>query len=124
MSNQLPTPFGSQPAGEVVVAGPNPGRYAPAPPGEDEGGINWSRYLSALVRYKWLVIVALGTVAGLVAARMVRPTYAAQAKIWVPAPPAGSQGGPIRPAQLLSSAGWIELIKTSFVVLDDVVRDL
>jgi tyrosine-protein kinase Etk/Wzc len=93
--------------------------------GGEESAIDWRRYLSAVFRYKWLVlaIAIVGTAAGAVAARMVRPTYVAQANIWVPGGAAG-QAGPIRPAQLFTSTGWIELIKTSFVVLDDVVRDL
>jgi tyrosine-protein kinase Etk/Wzc len=96
----------------------------PFAPGGSEGGLDWRRYLAALFRYKWLVmaIVVVGSGLGFAASRVVSPIYEAQANIWVPTAP--GEEAPIQPEQLFTNVGWVELIKTSFVVLDDVVRDL
>jgi succinoglycan biosynthesis transport protein ExoP len=81
-----------------------------------------------VLRFKWLVlaVVAVGTAGGGVATRFLPATYQAQATIWVPngISSPNQSGGPVQQPQVFSSAGWIELIKTSFVVLDDVVRNL
>jgi tyrosine-protein kinase Etk/Wzc len=95
------------------------------PAAEDEPGLDWRRYLSALLRFKWLMlaVVAVGIVTGVVLARLQRATYVAQATIYVPTQQrAGAT--PLQPALLFDATGWIELLKTSFVVLDDVVRGL
>ena len=108
-------------------------RLAPeAPPGrptprqldaDPDRGTDWRRYLAAVNRYKWLIVVvaALGAGGGMVAARFVKLEYQAQATIWVERD-IGARG-PIRTGQLLGSPGWVELLK-SYVVLDDAVRDL
>jgi uncharacterized protein involved in exopolysaccharide biosynthesis len=92
---------------------------------EADQSLDWRRYLGAVLRFKWLVlaITVVGTAGGVAATRFLPATYQAQATIWVPTG-AGQGGGPIEQPQVFSSLGWIELIKTSFVVLDDVVRDL
>lgn len=89
-----------------------------------EPGLDWRRYVAAVIRYRWLVLVVLflGTGAGALATRFVEPTYVAEATILVPE--RGAQGGPIQPEALFTNVGWMELIKTSFIVLDNVVRDL
>lgn len=80
------------------------------------------RYLSALLRYKWLIIgvTITGTVLGLVASRFVSPTYVVQSTVWID-PGAGGGRGPIEDGQMLSPASWGELLK-SYAVLDYVVN--
>jgi len=121
-----------------------PSQLQPIPPGEDhsstalegpgdpgalgalgmapplpEPGIPWGRYVSALRRYKWLMlaIVILGTAASVGATRFLQPEYKATATIYIEPPP--DDAGPIRAAQLLRSFGWLELLTTG-VVLDSV----
>jgi capsular exopolysaccharide synthesis family protein len=101
-------------------------RFVPVP----DGTANWRRYIAALRRYKWLLVVApaLGTAGGAVAGRVVRPEYLAQATIWVEAGGRVTGGmdrepGPIRTSGLLESQGWMDLLK-SYVVLDHAVGTL
>ena len=91
---------------------------------EPEPVPGWWRYWAAVRRFKWLVVgttlgaTALGVAGGL----RLRPTYAAQATIWVQVPnrPARNEG-PIWQGQLPISSGWMDLLQ-SYAVLDDVVR--
>lgn len=86
----------------------------------------WRRYLSAVIRYKWLVIgmTILGTVAAGWAARTLDPRYEARAVIWVEVTdprvrtpePVVAGGG-----QLLGATGWVDLLQ-SHAVLDEVVH--
>ncbi len=94
------------------------GNLAAAPP-LPEPGIPWGRYLSALRRYKFLMIlvVILGTAASVGATRFLKPEYKATATIYIEPPP--DDAGPIRAAELLRSFGWLELLTTG-VVLDSV----
>ena len=83
------------------------------------------RYLTALQRYKWIVlgVVALGTAAGAYATRFVKPEYKVSSTIWIQSEMSGSAGtGPIRSAELLQSSAWVELLR-SYTVLDYVVRE-
>ena len=103
------------------------------PPADDrdgddgDGAIDWRRIRSAIVRYKWLVLAVtlLGTAGGIGATRLIRPVYAAQAKIWIDVegrrdPDRGPT--PIRARRLLDPESWVDLLE-SYVVLDQVVRD-
>ncbi|TFH64171.1 MAG: hypothetical protein E4G90_08640, partial [Gemmatimonadales bacterium] len=94
------------------------GALGAAPP-LPEPGIPWGRYISALQRYKWmmLTIVLLGTAASVGATRFLKPEYRATATIYIETPP--DDAGPIRAAELLRSFGWLELLKTG-IVLDSV----
>lgn len=121
-----------------------PSQLQPIPPDEDEGstaldgrmdvgalgplteapplpepGIPWGRYVSALRRYKWLMlaVIVFGTAAGIGATRFLKPEYKATATIYIEPPP--DDAGPIRAAELLRSFGWLELLTTG-VVLDTV----
>jgi polysaccharide biosynthesis transport protein len=89
-------------------------------------GVSWARYVSALRRYKWLILAVaiLGSGAGAFATRFVPPTYRVNATIWISNDAPGSQSrGPIRADELLSSSSWIELFKSG-VVVDPVVSEL
>jgi len=93
---------------------------------EPEGGLDWHRVLSAVLRFKWLIVAVtvVGTAAAVAATRFLRAAYVAQATIWIDQPDrrGGPDRGPIRPGQLLEPEAWVDLLK-SYVVLDDVVRD-
>src|SRR5574341_2118698 len=128
MTNNLPAaPRGSQ------LESPGPGGAPPVPEfavdrtPEDSGKVDWRRYLSAVLRYKWLVmlVVGLGTAAGVAATRFIKPEYVAQATIWIESAQGRGQAAgpnPIRTGNLLESSGWIDLLR-SFFVLDYVVLD-
>lgn len=89
----------------------------------DEEGVDFERYVSALLRHKWLIlgIGALGFAAGLGASKLVKPVYEAQATIAIDVTSRDAQATPIRNAQLLQSRAWLDLLQ-SFQVLDEVVR--
>lgn len=111
------------------VLSPTVPRYPVAGVGaaDPDGGIDWRRVLSALLRFKWLIaaVTLLGTAAGVGVTRFLMPEYAAQATIWIDvADRRGAERGPspIRPGQLLDPEAWMDLL-TSYVVLDQVVRE-
>ena len=84
------------------------------------------RAIAAIRRYKYLVIgvALLGIAGGIAATKLVTPQYEVSAKIWIQSEaPIGDKSGPIRPAELLNSTAWVELLK-SYRVSDAVVRKL
>ena len=95
-------------------------------PSDPETELDWRRVVAALLRFKWpiLAVTCLGTAAGLLATRYVKPQYAAQVTVWIDE--SGQRGGPdrgpIRPGHLLEPGAWLDLIR-SYAVLDQVVRD-
>lgn len=93
---------------------------------EQGGGLDWTRVLSAVLRFKWLIVAVtvVGTAAGVAATRFLSAAYVAQATLWIdqPDPRGGPDRGPIRPGQLLEPEAWVDLLK-SYAVLDHVVRD-
>ncbi|HEV2671134.1 MAG TPA: GNVR domain-containing protein, partial [Gemmatimonadales bacterium] len=122
-------PLIPQQAGAVAPARDAPGAPVPLPP-DHESGPDWHRIASALLRFKWVVILALlfGLGAAFAATRVLRPMYRAQANVWVDVPdPRGENPsdtrGPIRQGALLDADAWVELLR-SYVVLDQVVKDL
>ena len=90
---------------------------------EREEKVNWGRYLSALYRYRILIllIVILGSGAGVMATRFIPPEFTVRATIWIE--PTNKGAGPIRPGELLNSFAWVELFKT-FQIFDPVVHKL
>ena len=93
----------------------------------DEPGPDWRRISRALWQYKWVVFLfsVLGTAGGIAATRALRPTYVAQATVWIDVPDnhrEPDRAGPIRQGGLLASDAWIDLLR-SYVVLDHVVRE-
>lgn len=94
------------------------GQYAP-----EEEGLDWRRYVAALLRYKWLIIVLalLGAGAGTFVALGMAPMYHAEGRIWIEEPPRGGRGV-IEAGQPIESYGWVELLNTQ-AVLEGVVRD-
>ncbi len=123
-------PPGDQHHAALPAAAAAPGAVAPAteidyamfqPPVAAEGGIPWRRYIAALKRYKWLIllVIMVGTGLGVLATRFLKPEYSVQATIWIESPP--QRGGPVRTPGVVSGAtNWVELL-TTFMVLDSVV---
>jgi polysaccharide biosynthesis transport protein len=87
----------------------------------------FERPLSAVRRYKWLVIAIaiLGAVAGVIGARFITPQYEVRAIVWLEAetPDNMTRSGPIRSGSLLNATAWVELLK-SYRVVDEVIRKL
>lgn len=96
--------------------------YFPPMEPEDEG-IDIRRYLFALLRYKWLLALALVLGAGgaYVAWTMMDVTYTAEGNLWVEVEDRRTAGDvtPIRTSGLLESGAWVELLH-SYQVLDTV----
>ena len=93
--------------------------------GEEKTGPGLKRYIRAVLRYKWLVLLlaVAGTVAGLYAGRFVSLTYTARGTLWLQTVDRETENqGPIRSAQLLRDNAWIELLR-SVPVLEPVVRE-
>jgi len=91
----------------------------------EAGGLDLRRFLVALLRFKWLLIVGalVGVAGALVALRVVPVTYAAQGNLWIE--PVNSRDNqsdvtPLRTSSLLEAGAWIELLR-SYRVLDSVV---
>ncbi len=105
-----------------------PQAYPPtwgAPPTE-EPGIPWTRYLSALRRFKWLIllVVMAGTAAGAAATHFMTPEYQVQSTIWISDDNGPRQNlGPVQGSALLTSGGWADLLKSS-AIMDKVVQNL
>ena len=59
---------------------------------EEEGGANLQRYLAAVLRFKWLIllITLVGGVLGVLLSRSVTPQYQAEATLWMQAAPRSS----------------------------------
>ena len=91
----------------------------PAAPRAEQS--DWQRYLSSVIRHKWLVltVTVLGTLAGFIATGFLDPRYTAKAILWVDVAVGRERGA--QTDQLLDSRGWVELV-TSNAVLDTVVR--
>jgi len=86
----------------------------------------FERIISALRRYKWFALgtLALAVLIGFMASRLVKPQYEVRATIWIePEAPLNDRRGPIRSNELLSSAAWIELLR-SYRIVDAVVQKL
>ena len=89
---------------------------------EEAGGVDLRRYLFAILRYKWLLALALvvGTAGTYVAWTSVQATYTAEGNLWIEVESRRtSDVGPIRAGGLLEANAWIELLR-SYQVLDTV----
>jgi capsular exopolysaccharide synthesis family protein len=95
-----------------------------APPAS--AGLNLARYVDALKRYKWLIVVLLllGTAGGFAATRFITPQYDVRATLLLSLDnPMAAGRGPIKAAELMESSGWQDLLK-SFAIADPVVTKL
>jgi capsular exopolysaccharide synthesis family protein len=94
-------------------------------PPEEPEGVPWTRYLDVVKRHALFIIAVtvVGSGAGYVASKRVKPVYEAQATVWINGSNAQQQTGPIRAQQLLPSQSWVELLR-SFAIVDPVIREL
>lgn len=108
------------PATTGVALGELTGGGAP----ESSASNKITRLVSALRRFAWLIVLVtvVGATLSMAATRFLKPEYTASASIYIDAGN-GSNAGPIRAPELLSSYNWVELVKT-FAVLDSVVREM
>ncbi|MEO8295143.1 MAG: polysaccharide biosynthesis tyrosine autokinase [Gemmatimonadota bacterium] len=90
------------------------------PPPDSSDGVQWGRYISALKRYRWfmLMVVLLGTGIGIGITRFIDPEYVARSTLMVSS--GGGKGGPIQSKGLVAGNAWIQLLQ-SFAVIDTVV---
>ena len=123
INENLPAPIADDGRDHVVPQ--QPGAAHPMPslqaPDEANAGVPWGRYLAALRRYKWLILVVttLGTAGAVVASRFIKPVYTVTATIWIQT---SSRPG-VQSGGLLQSYAWQELLGTN-VVLDSVAHKL
>jgi capsular exopolysaccharide synthesis family protein len=91
------------------------------PPPDASDGVQWGRYISALRRYRWfmLMVVLLGTGIGIGITQFIDPEYVARSTLMV-ASGGGGKGGPIQSKGLVAGNAWIQLLQ-SFAVIDTVV---
>lgn len=114
-----------------------PAPYQEGPPPADWGseqesasepkGPSLGRYLAAINRFKWLILLltALGAGLGVAATRFITPEYEVQATVLLEQGTAvnGQNRGPIQAEELLKASGWQDLMR-SFAVSDPVVNSL
>lgn len=114
MHNSLPTPSHDEPGGQDLTPFSN---HAAVVPAEEraEPAINLGRYVSALKRYRWLMlaIVLTGTALAMVGSRFVELKYAAQSTLWVQR--GAGKGGPIEQPDVLDIQGYADLLRTNAV---------
>ena len=90
------------------------------------GGPNWPRIGNAISRYKWLVlaITLCATGLGIVASRFLKPTYTAQATIWIDeSDRRGTVTGALGAPRVFGPEAWASLV-SSYAVLEGVVEEV
>lgn len=109
--------------GDIALRRPSVPAVPVAYQTEEAAPSDWQRYTQTILRHKWLILLvtALGTLAGLVATRLIDPQYQAKAVLWVETTPRSRTGEPGVAGN--EAGGWIELV-SSAAVLDSVVQDL
>lgn len=116
-------------AADVYQEGAPPGDWGGGqqPPAEEPAGPSIARYISALNRFKWLIVLLglLGLAGGYTATRFIEPEYEVRATILLEqgTGTTGGQRGPIQAEELLKASGWQDLLR-SFAIADPVVTNL
>ncbi len=100
------------------------GAYYPTFDDDDDEQVDIRRYLSAVLRYKWILALALmvGSAGAYVAWTKTPVSYTAQGNLWIEVEPRQGNLGdvtPIRASALVQPNAWIELLR-SYQVLDTV----
>lgn len=113
---------------DTYIEAPAPTDWAGA--GDGVGtpkGPSFARYLIAIKRFKWLIMLCglLGVGGGYAATEFIPPEYEVRATIKLEQGIAdgGSDRGPIQAAELLKQSGWEDLLR-SFAIADPVVTEL
>src|SRR5207253_1331077 len=105
-SRSLPALRGQTAPAATPRVFPPPNTSLPA----EETSLDWRRIASALLRFKWLVVLVMlaGLGAAIAATRMLHPVYRAQANVWIDVMREGGADarGPIRQRALLDADGW------------------
>jgi polysaccharide biosynthesis transport protein len=128
-ANVSPALRGPQTAVEPFEQPPLPvpaaGRDDGGAPSRQSGGLPIARILGAIGRYKWLVllVLALGSVGGVVATRYIDPEYQVQSTVLLTSGQNSGTRGPIRDEQQFDPQGWIDLLR-SYSIADSVVLKL
>ena len=94
----------------------------------EEPGISWGRYVAALKRYKWLIllVVLAGTGIGFGVTQFMTPAYQTTGTIWISVDSpnrSSTMQGPIQGEPIVTPGAWADLIKSSSI-MDNVVRKL
>src|SRR5690606_30993276 len=86
----------------------------PLPPMEPEGGMQLGRYISAIKRYRWLIlaVVVAGTGIGLLATRFIDPVYTVNSTIYIRAPEGGDGRNIGESKGLIEGQNWVQLLTT------------
>jgi len=92
----------------------------------EEPGISWGRYIAALKRYKWLILLVIlaGTGIGFGVTQFMTPAYQTTGTIWISVDNSSrgpSIPGPIAADPIVTPGAWADLIKSSSI-MDNVVR--
>ncbi|MGD2046541.1 MAG: polysaccharide biosynthesis tyrosine autokinase [Gemmatimonadota bacterium] len=119
----------SVPVARHEAAAPSPYQqeaYLPAFEAENDA-VDFRRYLFAILRYRWLLVIALvvGVAGAAVAWNLAEVTYTAEGSLYIEGDNRRQGSGdvdPIRPSTLLESSSWVELLR-SYQVLDSVVME-
>lgn len=122
-ANYIPSNLPVDPSRDINAVGfPQAWPAALGQAAVEEPGIPWGRYLSALRRYKWLIlgIAVVGTGIGFAVTRMTVPEYQAQGTIWI-ADRETDTHGPVQGDELLGAGAWADLLKSS-TIMDRVVE--
>ena len=123
MTPNLPIP--QQPAESSEVARESEVARYPAPAfagADDESGLNIKRAISAMWRFKWLVlgVSILGSAGGYYYSQSMKPTYSATTSVWIDQ--VSSQGA-LKGPGIFDPEAWQDLVK-SYAVWDTVVKNL
>ncbi|MCA1607269.1 MAG: hypothetical protein LC775_17790, partial [Acidobacteria bacterium] len=75
-------------------------------------GVPIARYLSAVARHKWLILglLVLGTAAGVLGTRFLKPVYQATASVWLGSGTKSAAAGPVVSDPIEARPNWIELL--------------
>ena len=118
-----PVPAATPPV-EVYSDSPELANWTPSEGVPPAAGPNIQRYLSALGRFKWLILLltAVGGGAGYIATQFVDPEYEVESNITLDlgSSVGGTQNGAIQDGRSLDESSWSDLLR-SYAVIDQVV---
>ena len=93
----------------------------------ETGRVDVRRYILTILRYKWLLVVALvvGSAGAYVAWHSVQVSYTAQGSLWIEVDrrQGGADVAPIRAGALVESSAWIDLLRTNQVLEPVVIQE-
>lgn len=129
MSGNQIQPAGRDSSIEGYAEGPPPQEWSGTQDGPSAAAApKLSRYVSALGRFKWLVLLlgVLGAGIGYAGTKLIAPEYEVQSRIMLEMGSGTSgdgRGGPVQANKLLQESGWEDLLR-SYAVSDYVVNQL